>query len=189
MKLPTLILTLCLALAIVAAGCGSSSDSSSSSPESSVSKETTESTESPPTTEKSTALPPTAEKASPVTTDKKKPTVTVPTSLSPEKFQIKDLEKGTGPSVKSGDTVTIQYVVVGYDSKKEVDSSWERKPYTYTVGSGAALEGGERGIQGMKVGGRREMIVPGDLAYGSAGTPEVAPNETLVLMIDLLAVQ
>jgi len=114
----------------------------------------------------------------------------VPKGVSPKRFAITELEKGTGPSAKPGDTVTIHYVVVGYDSKREVDSSWERQPYTFTIGSGEALKGGERGVEGMKVGGRRELVIPGNLAYGAEGVPpDIAPNETLIFAVDLLAIQ
>lgn len=127
----------------------------------------------------------------PPKTDKTKPTVTVPKGVSPSKFLIREIEKGTGPSAKRGDTVSIHYVVVGYDSKQKVDSSWGRGPYTFTIGSGEALKGGEQGVEGMKVvGGRRELLIPGKLAYGAAGyPPEIGPNETLVMVVDLLALE
>ncbi|HEU4944897.1 MAG TPA: FKBP-type peptidyl-prolyl cis-trans isomerase [Solirubrobacterales bacterium] len=171
---------LCLALTIAVTGCGGSSDSSSSSVESSAATESTESSEASPT----------SEKAKPVATDKTKPKVTVPKGIDPEKFVTRDLEKGTGASVKSGDKATIHYVVVGYNSKREVESTWSQGPYTFTVGSGEVLKGGELGIQGMKVGGRREMIIPGNLAYGPAGrAPTIGSNETLIFVVDLLAVE
>ena len=103
---------------------------------------------------------------------------------------MRDLEEGTGASAKSGDTVTIHYVAVGYDSEREVESTWSQEPYTFTVGGGEVLEGGERGVQGMKAGGRRELIIPGNLAYGPEGrAPTVGPNETLIFVVDLLAVE
>lgn len=195
MKFPALIIALCLALAIAAGGCGGSGDSSdvSSGPvapaASTGSTESTDSEESTDSTESDSKESTDSEEVR-ATTKKKKPKVTVPKGISPDKFTIKELEKGTGPSVKPGDTVTIQYVVAGYDSKREIDSSWDRQPYTYTVGSGEALKGGERGIQGMKVGGRRELVIPGKLAYGPEGlAPSIGPNETLIMVIDLLALK
>jgi peptidylprolyl isomerase len=173
MKLPVLILTFCLALAIAVAGCGSSSDSSSSPSESSAPTESTGSTESSSTTEK------------------KKPKVTVPKGVSPKSFAIRELEEGSGATAKSGDTVTVQYVGVGYDSEEEFDSSWSRnEPFTFTLGAGEVIKGWDQGVDGMKVGGRRELLIPGNLAYGPAGSPpKIGPNETLIFVIDLLAVK
>jgi peptidylprolyl isomerase len=179
----------CLAL-IAAVGCGGGSDPSDGSSGSSAAAESTGSTEAS-TTETSSPEKTESAPAKPLpTTDKTKPKVTVPKGISPNKFSIKELEKGTGPSAKKGDTVTIEYVVTGYDSKVEVDSSWDRKPYTFTLGSGAAVKGGERGIEGMKVGGRRELVIPGKLAYGPEGlAPTIGPNETLIFVVDLLAIE
>ncbi|MDX6601993.1 MAG: hypothetical protein QOF13_1195 [Solirubrobacterales bacterium] len=174
MKLPALILALCLALAIAVAGCGgSSSDSSSSSSESSAPTESTGSTESSSTTEKT------------------KPKVTVPKGVSPKSFATRELEEGTGATAKSGDTVTVQYVGVGYDSEEEFDSSWSRnEPFPFTLGAGEVIKGWDQGVEGMKVGGRRELLIPGNLAYGPAGSPPtIGPNETLIFVIDLLAVE
>jgi len=192
MKFSLSIVGMFLVVAVVVAGCGSSGDSSggSSEPsiatESTIAKESTAPAESSPSSEKPEASAP-----KPVpTTDKKKPKVTVPKNISPNKLRFVDLEKGSGPAAKSGDTVTIHYVVVGYDSEQEVDSSWGRGPYTFTIGSGEALKGGEIGVEGMKVGGRRELIIPGKLAYGPEGyAPEIGPNETLVMVVDLLAIE
>jgi peptidylprolyl isomerase len=195
MKFYALILALCLALAFAAAGCGGGggSDSSSSSSESSVPAESSTPTESTGSTESkdSSESSSTTEKAKPVTTDKTKPKLTVPKGIDPSKFATKDLEEGTGPSAKLGDKVTIHYAGIGYDSGLEVESTWSLKePYTFTVGGGEALKGGERGVQGMKVGGRREMIIPGNLAYGPEGRPPtIGSNETLIFVIDLLAIE
>lgn len=121
---------------------------------------------------------------------KTKPTVTVPKGVSPKNFAIRDLEKGSGPEAKSGDTVTVQYVGVGYDSEEEFDSSWGREPFSFTIGGGEVITGWERGVEGMKVGGRRELLIPGKLAYGAAGSPpNIGPDETLIFVIDLLAVE
>lgn len=192
MKFYALILASCLALAFAAAGCGgdSGSDSSSSSSESSAPAESStpaESTESTDSSESSSAT----EKAKPVTTDKTRPKLTVPKGIDPTKFATKDLEVGTGASAKLGDKVTIHYAGIGYDSGLEVESTWSLKePYAFTVGGGEALKGGEQGVQGMKVGGRREMIIPGNLAYGPEGRPPtIGPNETLIFVIDLLAIE
>ncbi len=173
MKLPALMLALCLALAIAVAGCGGSSDSSS---ESSGSSDSTSSSES-------------AESAN--TDLSKKPVVTVPKGVSPTKFAYKEIVEGSGPVAKSGDKVTVQYVGVGFDSEKEFDSSWSRnEPFPFTLGAGEVIKGWDKGVEGMKVGGRRELLLPASLAYGPAGSPpSIGPNETLIFVIDLLKVE
>jgi peptidylprolyl isomerase len=175
-----LILVACLAL--VGAGCGDSDDSSTSSSESTATS--TESsdqgtTESSPAPEESNGG------------EKTKPEVTVPSGAPPKKLEIKELEKGTGATAKAGDEVTVQYVGVGYDSEEEFDSSWSRnEPFAFGLGAGQVIPGWDQGVAGMKVGGRRELIIPANLAYGPAGSPPViGPNETLIFVIDLLAVK
>lgn len=183
MKVSLIILALCAALATAVAGCGGGSDSSSGSSQSS---ESSASTEAGGSSEKSNGS-----SESTTTGKKTKPTVTVPKGVSPEKFAIKELEEGTGATAKSGDKVTVQYVGVGYDSEEEFDSSWSRnKPFSFTLGAGEVIKGWDRGVEGMKVGGRRELLIPGNLAYGAAGSPpSIGPNETLIFVIDLLSVE
>jgi peptidylprolyl isomerase len=185
MKFSLIILALCAALATAVASCGGSSDSST---ESSASTEaggsSTESTES--SKESGESVP----KASP-NEKKTKPTVTVPKGVSPKSFAAKEIEEGTGPEAKTGDKVTVQYVGVGYDSEEEFDSSWSRnEPFSFTLGAGEVIKGWDQGVDGMKVGGRRELLIPGNLAYGPEGRPPtIGPNETLIFVIDLLAVE
>jgi len=166
MKLPAVMLALCLALAIAVAGCGGSDDSSSDSTS-------------------------TGSAESSLTDTSRKPDVTVPTGGWPDKFAYKDIVEGTGPVAKSGDKVTVQYVGVGFDSEKEFDSSWSRsEPFSFNLGGGEVIKGWDKGVEGMKVGGRRELVIPGDLAYGPAGSPpKIGPNETLIFVIDLLKVE
>jgi peptidylprolyl isomerase len=161
-----LIIGACLALAI--AGCGS--DSSTTSPSS---------------TEESTA--PKESQAKPKT----KPKVTVPKGAPPKKLEVKDLEEGSGALAKAGDAVTVNYVGVNYKTGKEFDASWDRgEPFTFTLGAGEVIPGWDKGVAGMKVGGRRELIIPPDLGYGSTGSPPaIPPNETLVFVVDLEAVE
>jgi peptidylprolyl isomerase len=164
MKLPALMLAFCLALAIAVGGCGGSSDSSS---------ETSNSAEA-------------------ANTDlSKKPVVVVPKGVSPKTFAYKEIVEGSGPAAKSGDKVSVQYVGVGFDTEKEFDSSWSRnEPFSFTLGGGEVIKGWDKGVEGMKVGGRRELLLPGDLAYGAAGSPpKIGPNETLIFIIDLLKVE
>lgn len=181
MKRLPLILLACLA--VVIAGCGSSDDSSTNSSES-----TATSTES---AEKSPAESGGSAEKQGSGGEKTKPTVTVPKGVSPKNFAIKELEEGTGATAKKGDQVTVQYVGVGYDSEEEFDSSWSRnEPFSFTLGAGEVIKGWDQGVEGMKVGGRRELLIPGNLAYGPEGRPPtIGPNETLIFVIDLLSVE
>jgi peptidylprolyl isomerase len=167
------ILTIVACGAIALAGCGGSDDSSPSSTASGGESSTT------------------AAKGAAAEVGKKKPKVVVPSGPPPKTLVKKELVEGSGPEAKSGAEVTVQYVGVGYKSKEEFDASWDRgEPFPFALGAGQVIPGWEEGIPGMKVGGRRELIIPGDLAYGPAGSPPViGPNETLVFVIDLLAVK
>jgi peptidylprolyl isomerase len=122
--------------------------------------------------------------------EKTKPKVTVPKGAPPKKLVIDELEKGTGAEAKAGDEVTVQYVGVNYKTGKEFDASWDRgEPFTFQLGAGMVIPGWDQGVEGMKVGGRRELIIPPELAYGPEGSPPaIGPNETLIFVIDLLAV-
>lgn len=119
-----------------------------------------------------------------------KPEVTVPEGEPPTELAENELIEGTGPEAKSGDEVTVQYVGVGYESEEEFDSSWSRnEPFSFQLGSSSVIPGWEMGVEGMKVGGRRELIIPSELAYGPTGSPPaIGPNETLIFVIDLLEV-
>jgi len=165
-----LIISLCAALALAVAGCGSSDDDSSST------QATSEAT--------------TTEQSGGDTNLDAKPKVTVPDGPAPKQLETKEIVEGDGAEAKAGDEVTVQYVGVGYDSKEEFDSSWSRsEPFTFTLGAGEVIEGWDEGVAGMKVGGRRELTIPANMAYGPTGSPPViGPNETLIFVVDLLAV-
>lgn len=119
-----------------------------------------------------------------------KPKVTVPSGAPPKQLEETDLIEGTGAEAKSGDKVTVQYVGVGYDSGEEFDASWNRgEPFSFTLGASEVIPGWDRGVEGMKVGGQRQLVIPPELAYGETGAPPaIGPNETLVFVIDLLEV-
>jgi FKBP-type peptidyl-prolyl cis-trans isomerase len=121
----------------------------------------------------------------------KKPVVTVPKGAPPTKLVTKDLVQGTGATASQGKTVTVNYVGVLYKNGKEFDSSWSRnQPFTTALSSGSVISGWVQGLSGMKVGGRRELIIPPSLGYGKAGSPPTIPaNSTLVFVVDLLSVQ
>jgi FKBP-type peptidyl-prolyl cis-trans isomerase len=119
-----------------------------------------------------------------------KPTVTVPSGPAPTKLVVKDLIPGTGKTVSAGQTVTVNYVGVLYKTGKEFDSSWKRnQPFTTALSASSVIPGWVQGIAGMRVGGRRELIIPPKLGYGAAGSPPTIPaNSTLIFVVDLLSV-
>jgi peptidylprolyl isomerase len=120
----------------------------------------------------------------------KEPKVTPPSGPAPSKLETKNLIVGTGAEAKDGDTVTVNYVGVLYKTGKVFNASWETKePFSFTLGKGQVIPGWDQGVPGMKVGGRRELIIPSALAYGAKGSPPKIPaNEPLVFVVDLLGV-
>ena len=95
---------------------------------------------------------------------------------------------GTGAEAKAGESVTVNYVGALYKGGKVFDASWKRKePFTFTLGQGQVIKGWDQGVAGMKVGGRRELIIPSELAYGAQGSPpKIPPNSPLIFVVDLL---
>jgi len=120
-----------------------------------------------------------------------KPLVPKPTGEPPKQLETKDIVKGKGKAAKKGDTVEMQYVGVAHSTGEEFDASWDRgEPFTFTLGQGQVIKGWDQGIVGMKVGGRRQLTIPGRLAYGEQGSPPaIGPNETLVFIVDLKKIQ
>jgi peptidylprolyl isomerase len=116
------------------------------------------------------------------------PKVTPPTGPPPAKLEKKDLIVGTGKEAKAGDTVSVNYVGALYNGGKVFDASWKRKePFQFKLGQGQVIKGWDEGVPGMKVGGRRELVIPAELAYGKTGSPPtIPPNAPLVFVIDLL---
>jgi peptidylprolyl isomerase len=116
------------------------------------------------------------------------PKVTPPSGPPPTKLEKKDLIVGSGKEAKAGDTVTVNYVGVLYKGGKEFDASWKRKePFQFKLGQGQVIKGWDEGVAGMKVGGRRELVIPSELAYGKSGSPPTIPaNAPLVFVVDLL---
>ncbi len=138
-----------------------------------------------------TATTPTATTPKPPSPLSKKPVVKVPSGPAPKTLVTKDLITGSGPVAKTGSSVTVNYVGVLYNGGKEFDSSWKTgQPFApFKLGAGSVIPGWDKGIVGMKVGGRRELIIPPDLAYGKTGQPPtIPPNATLVFVVDLLGV-
>jgi peptidylprolyl isomerase len=128
---------------------------------------------------------------SPAGTKGTAPTVTVPAGAPPTALESADLIVGTGAAAAPGDSVTVQYVLATYSSGKVIQSSWTSQPFTFTLGEGQVIPGWDTGVVGMRVGGRRELIIPSSLGYGAnppAGAQGIAANDTLVFVIDLLKV-
>ena len=167
------------ALAILLAGCGSSGSSSSTI---GVGNENTVDNTLAKAGASTTATTPTS---GPLAAE---PKVTAPAGAAPTKLVTKDLIVGTGPEAKVGQNVTVNYVGVLFHGGKEFDASWKRnEPFTFALGKGAVIAGWDQGIVGMKVGGRRELIIPAPLAYGPKGSPPtIPPNAPLVFVVDLL---
>jgi peptidylprolyl isomerase len=119
----------------------------------------------------------------------KEPHVTPPSGPPPTKLVTKEIVKGTGTEAKTGSAVAVNYVGALYKTGKVFDASWKRnEPFTFTLGKGQVIPGWEQGIVGMKVGGRRELIIPAALGYGAKGSPpSIPPNEALVFIVDLLS--
>ena len=118
---------------------------------------------------------------------KTKPKVVPPSGPAPTKLVVKDLIKGTGPAASATSTVTVNYVGVLYKGGKEFDSSWKRGT-TASFPLSGVIPGWQQGIPGMKVGGRRELIVPPLLGYKNLAQPGIPANSTLVFVIDLHSV-
>jgi peptidylprolyl isomerase len=118
---------------------------------------------------------------------KQKPEIPKPTGSPPPKLEALDIVKGKGKAAKDGDKVSVQYVGVAFSTGEEFDSSWSRnQPFDFTLGAGEVIPGWDQGVVGMKVGGRRQLTIPAELAYGATGQPPaIGPNETLVFVIDL----
>ena len=117
--------------------------------------------------------------------------MTVPDELPPDKLQIEDIVKGKGPAAKKGDKVSMQYVGVTWSTSVEFDASWDaRQPFTLTLGKGKVIQGWDKGVPGMRKGGRRQLTIPADMAYGAQGSPpNIGPNECLRFIIDLVKLE
>jgi peptidylprolyl isomerase len=117
-----------------------------------------------------------------------KPVIEKPTGPVPRKLRVHDIVKGKGPAAKDGDELTVQYVGVTFSTGDQFDASWDSgQPFSFQLGNGEVIPGWDKGLKGMRKGGRRELTVPPRLAYGAEGSPPaIGPNETLVFVIDLV---
>lgn len=102
---------------------------------------------------------------------------------------IDDIKLGTGDAVKEGDTVAVHYVG-NLQGGAEFDNSRKRgTPFEFTVGKGMVIEGWDKGLVGMQVGGQRALVIPPEMAYGEQGIGPIPPNSTLVFMIELVEIK
>jgi peptidylprolyl isomerase len=122
---------------------------------------------------------------------KEEPKIAKPSGQPPAELVVKDIVKGKGPKAKPGDLASVQYTGVSWSTGEKFDASWDRgaQPFQFPLGQGQVIPGWDKGVKGMRVGGRRELVIPPDLAYGPSGQPPViGPNETLIFVVDLVKI-
>ena len=121
-----------------------------------------------------------------------KPVVTPGTGPAPTELQYADIVEGDGEEAKTGDQVTVKYLGAIYETGEEFDSSWSRGPeetFPFGICRQGVVPGFAVGPTGMKVGGRRQIVIPAELGYGAQGQPpSIPPNSTLVFVVDLVEV-
>ena len=121
---------------------------------------------------------------------KREPKISVPKGEPPTRLVVRDLEQGTGAEAVVGKTLAVDYKGVHFDSGEPFDSSWSTgRPFQFILGAAQAIKGWDQGLRGMRVGGRRELVIPPELAYGDHGQGSIAPDETIVFVVDLLDVR
>jgi peptidylprolyl isomerase len=119
-----------------------------------------------------------------------KPEVVISQTPAPIELVTEDITVGDGVEAVSGKTVSVHYVGVAWSTGKQFDASWDRnEPFDFGLGAGQVISGWDKGVTGMKVGGRRKLTIPPDMGYGSQGAGGVIKGgETLVFVVDLLNV-
>src|SRR5215217_1843328 len=120
-----------------------------------------------------------------------KPMIPKPTGAPPRKLVKEDIVKGKGPAAKPGDTVVVNYVGVNFSNGQEFDASWDAgAPFPVQLGAGMVIEGWDKGLVGIKKGGRRMLTIPPEMGYGAEGyPPDIPPNETLVFVVDAVSIK
>jgi FKBP-type peptidyl-prolyl cis-trans isomerase len=175
-----------IALAVAAAGCGSSKNESAA--DQSAAKAEQEAKSQTPVAEPTALAAATATPTAGEADINKKPTVPKGTGTAPTTLKAETLIAGSGAAIKNGQQATVQYVGVLFKNGKEFDTSWGKgkQPFAFTIGSAQVISGWDQGVLGMKVGERRRLTIPADLAYGAQGSPpKIGPNEPLIFDIDL----
>ena len=168
---------LLLLLLVVPAACGSDDDSGEPAAK--------------PTPEKTSEEPSPSAQREALKDTTTKPVIPKPSGSPPRRLDKQDIVKGKGPAAKPGDIVTVQYVGVAFSTGDEFDASWDRgQPFAVPLGAGQVIEGWDKGLVGIRKGGRRMLTIPPELAYGSEGSPPtIAPNETLIFVIDAIDIK
>lgn len=116
-------------------------------------------------------------------------TVEFPTPSSASQFSQKDIKVGTGAAAKVGSNITVNYYLAGAITGTKIESSFGAQPATFPLEQGGLIQGWIQGIPGMKVGGERILVIPGNLAYGPQGRPpQIQPDETLVFVVQLIKI-
>ena len=202
MRARTATIALLVAAALGTAACGDSNKTTSEPattvpPQSETVTTPDVTVQTPPATTETATTPATTTPAKPKSTSSKaiskdlksKPAIPKPTGKAPKTLVVKDIVKGKGATAKAGDAITVQYVGVDFKTGEQFDASWDRgQPFQFQLGAQMVIPGWDQGVAGMKVGGRRELVIPPDLAYGPQGQPPaIAPNATLVFVIDLVS--
>ena len=174
---PRILIACLLALALVAAGCGGDDPEQAAAPKAAEETPTPAATPEPAPAEISKNLD-------------EKPAISKPSGDPPSKLEVDDIVEGKGKAAKSGDNVTVQYVGVSFSTGEQFDASWDNgQPFSFPLGGGQVIEGWDEGVAGMRVGGRRELTIPPDQAYGEEGRPPaIQPSETLIFVVDLLKI-
>jgi FKBP-type peptidyl-prolyl cis-trans isomerase len=146
---------------------------------------------SPPAAEQTETEPTPSEQREALKDTSKKPVIPKPAGTPPRRLEKEDIVRGKGPAAKPGDTLTVHYAGVSFSTGEEFDASWNSgQPFTFPLGAGQVIPGWDKGLVGMKKGGRRMLTIPPELAYGPAGQPPaIGPNETLVFVVDLLKIR
>ncbi|GAA3216745.1 FKBP-type peptidyl-prolyl cis-trans isomerase [Actinocorallia longicatena] len=119
-----------------------------------------------------------------------RPEIDFPEGTPPSNLEITDLSVGDGAEATKGSTVSVHYVGVAFSTGEEFDASWNRgSTLDFPLGTGRVIKGWDMGVQGMKVGGRRRLVIPPHLGYGDRGAGgAIKPNETLIFVVDLVGV-
>jgi peptidylprolyl isomerase len=119
-----------------------------------------------------------------------KPLIDRPDGPAPADLEITDITVGDGAEATAGKTVNVHYVGVAHSTGEQFDASWDRgQPLRFGLGAGQVISGWDQGVAGMKVGGRRKLVIPPHLAYGDRGAPgAIKPGETLIFVVDLVGV-
>jgi peptidylprolyl isomerase len=180
-------------LAAAVAGCGASGGSGSAQVTSRSVSEAPQAPTGPhaPTTLPScVSAPPRAEHVAGTTDLSKKPQIEVPDSPPPCNLVVGDIVAGNGPAAKPGDKLTMKYVGVLYSNGKQFDASWDHgQDFPFTLGGGQVIQGWDQGMVGMKVGGRRQLVIPPSMAYGDQDQgPNLPANSTLIFVVDLVRI-